>query len=267
MEKIRKRIGDIGLVPVVVIDDASKAIDTAKALLQGGVGVMEITLRTAAGLEAIHLVATECPEMLVGAGTVLTLEQCKEAIANGARFIVSPGFDPEIVDYCMQEQILICPGCVTPTEITAARKKGLSVLKFFPANIYGGLKAMKALAGPFGGVQFIPTGGIDLSNLEDYINSIIFAIGGGWLCSRDAINNGEFDEITQSCSKSVDVLLGLKDASDNSITLNELMEKGGKVVTKNRSRLAYQLVLRGFQVDTLHRDELHYVKSGITIII
>jgi 2-dehydro-3-deoxyphosphogluconate aldolase/(4S)-4-hydroxy-2-oxoglutarate aldolase len=175
MISVSERISNTGLVPVVVIDDASKAIATAVALTKGGVDVMEITMRTAAGMEAIRLVSESVPDMLVGAGTVLTMEQCKNAIKNGAKFIVSPGYDPEIVEYCISEGVLVCPGCVTPTEITAAIKKGLKVLKFFPANVYGGLKAIKALSGPFGGLKFIPTGGVDLNNLADFNNSVIFA--------------------------------------------------------------------------------------------
>ena len=162
------RIHATGLIPVVVIEDTATAVDTARALLAGGVDVMEITMRTEAGLEAIKLVCEACPDMLVGAGTVLTMEQCTAAIQNGAKFIVSPGYDPEIVEYCVDQRVDICPGCVTPTEITAGIKAGLTVLKFFPANIYGGLKAIKSLRGPFPMVRFIPTGGVSLANLSDF---------------------------------------------------------------------------------------------------
>jgi len=256
-----------GLVPVVVMDDASNAISTANALLQGGVNVMEITMRTAAGMESIRLVAEACPDMLVGAGTILTMDQCQQSIENGAKFIVSPGYDPEIVDYCRVKGIEICPGCVTPTEITAALKNGLKVLKFFPANIYGGLKAMKALSGPFGGIQFIPTGGIDLSNLAEFINPVVFAIGGAWLCSREAINSGEFEKITEACSKSVDILLDLEEDTGNSITMKELMKKGGTVSTRNITRLASQLKRRGFQAEAGLGGLLCFVKEGVTIVV
>jgi len=223
-------------------------------------------MRTAAGMEAIRLVSEAYPDMLVGAGTVLTMDQCKNAIKNGAKFIVSPGFDPEIVDYCISEGILICPGCVTPTEITAAIKKGLKVLKFFPANIYGGLKAIKALSGPFGGIKFIPTGGVDLSNLVDFNNPVIFAVGGGWLCSREDINLGKFDVITDACSKSVDVLLGLKDEAGSQVTLNSLMEKGGNVTTVSVPRLTSQLTRRGF-VATEIGTSVQFVKEDVTITL
>lgn len=266
MNDVKSRISNTGLVPVVVIDDATKAIATAFALLKGGVDVMEITLRTAAGLESIRLVSEAYPDVLVGAGTVLTLDQCKQAIANGAKFIVSPGYDPEIVDYCMKENIVICPGCVTPTEITAAIKKGLNVLKFFPANIYGGLKAIKALSGPFPGLKFIPTGGVDLSNLAEFINPAIFAIGGGWLCGRDDINNENYDTITEACSKSVDILLGLKDEAGNGVSLIELLEKGGTVTTINIPRTISQITRRGFK--EVENDEvLKFVKDDITIVV
>ncbi len=263
MNQTKERISNTGLVPVVVIDDASKAIETANALLKGGVDVMEITMRTAAGMESIRLVSEACPEMLVGAGTVLTLEQCKNAIKNGAKFIVSPGFDPEIVDFCIQQDIVICPGCVTPTEITAAMKKGLNVLKFFPANIYGGMKAIKALSGPFAGLKFIPTGGVDVSNLADFIHPVIFAVGGAWLCSREDINAERFDAITDACSKSVDILLGLKDKAQNSVSLSTLIENGGSVTTISMPKISSQLTRRGFR----ETENGTFVKENISIVV
>ena len=143
------RMGNAAVVPVVVLDDAADAVPTAKALLAGGVDVMEITFRTAAAADSIEAVAKECPDMLVGAGTVITLEQCKNAVACGAKFIVSPGFNEEIVVWCIEHGVGVTPGCVTPTEIMQAMACGLKVVKFFPANVYGGLSAMKALSGPF----------------------------------------------------------------------------------------------------------------------
>ena len=207
MNSTLKRIEACGLVPVVVFNDAANAVKTAEALLAGGVDVMEITLRTDAGIDAIELVAKECPDILVGAGTVLTMAQCKEAIKRGAKFIVSAGFDPDIVQYCLDQNVLPCPGCVTPTEITAALKLGLNVLKFFPANIYGGKAAMKALNGPFRSVRFIPTGGVNLDNLADF-GIVIAAVGGGWLCPTKAIDEGRFGDITDVCAKSVAVYRG-----------------------------------------------------------
>jgi len=192
-----KRLGNCGVVPVVVLDKVESAVPTANALQAGGVDVMEITLRTGAGLEAIQQVAKNCPEVCVGAGTILTLEQCKQAADAGAKFIVSPGFDREVVQWCLANKILVTPGCVTPTEITQALALGLEVVKFFPADVYGGLSAMKALSGPFGGVKFIPTGGVNGKNLSDYLSApFIHAVGGSWLCTKADIASGDFDKIT-----------------------------------------------------------------------
>jgi 2-dehydro-3-deoxyphosphogluconate aldolase/(4S)-4-hydroxy-2-oxoglutarate aldolase len=149
-------------------------------------------------------------DIVVGAGTVLSLDKCKEAISRGAGFVVSPGFDQEIVDYCIKNNVPVFPGCVTPTEITAAYKTGLKVLKFFPANVYGGLAAIKALSGPFPDVKFIPTGGVDNSNLAEFIIPQVFAVGGGWLCDRKHINAGNFGAITEVCTAAVKIVNQIK---------------------------------------------------------
>ena len=191
------RLKQSGVVPVVVLDDAKDAVATAKALLAGGVDVMEITFRTAAAADSIKAVTENCPDMLVGAGTVITLEQCKKAVECGAKFIVSPGFDPEVAAWCVERNVPITPGCVTPTEIVAAMKLGLNAVKFFPAGVYGGLKAMKALSAPFGGIKFIPTGGVDAKNLKEYLEApFVHAVGGSWLCLKKEIAAGNFDEVT-----------------------------------------------------------------------
>jgi len=184
----------------VVIDDAKDAAPTAEALLAGDAGVMEITLRTEAGIGAISNVARDFPGICLGAGTVLTVEQAKRAVGAGARFIVSPGFDADLVRWCLDHSVAVTPGCVTPTEITAAMAMGLNVLKFFPANIYGGIAAIKALAAPFGGVRFIPTGGISAKNLSEYaVSPFVFAVGGSWMCAKPDIAAGNFDKITALC--------------------------------------------------------------------
>ena len=159
------RISQSALIPVVVLDNSEDALPTANALLSGGVDVMEITFRTDAAAAAIHTVSERCPAMLVGAGTVLNLEQCRRAVELGARFLVSPGFDPAIVRWCVDRGVTIIPGCVTPSEIMSAIAMGLRVVKFFPANIYGGLEAMKALSAPFGSIRFIPPGGVGPRNV------------------------------------------------------------------------------------------------------
>ena len=206
---ILERIGKCGVVPVVVLDHISDALPTAKALLAGGVDVMEITLRTKAGLGSIKEVTKNCPEMCVGAGTVITLEQCKAAVEAGATFIVSPGFDPKVVSWCMDHDIAVTPGCVTPTEIMGAMDLGVKVFKFFPANVYGGLAAMKALAGPFGGIQFIPTGGVSAKNLGEYCEApFIHAVGGTWFCAKSDIATGDFEKITALSAEARRIVLG-----------------------------------------------------------
>ncbi len=206
-----ERLRNAGVVPVVVLERAEDAVPAARAMLAGGVDVMEITFRTAAAAEAIRNVAAECPEMLVGAGTVLTVEQCEKAVALGAKFIVSPGFDAEIVDWCVERGVAVAPGCVTPTEIMAALKRGLSVVKFFPAGIYGGLKAMKALAAPFGQVKFIPTGGVSADNLAEYAAApFVHAVGGSWLCPKADVAAGNFARIAELCAQSRRIVDGAR---------------------------------------------------------
>ena len=197
---VLERMANSGIVPVVVIDDAKDAVDTANAMLKGGIDVMEFTFRTAAAGEAIKNVSENCPDMLVGAGTVLNLEQCKTALSMGAKFIVSPGFNQEVVAYCIEKGVAVTPGCVTPTEITAAVNMGLKVIKFFPANVYGGLSAMKNLSAPFVGVKFLPTGGVNTENIKEYITApFIHAVGGSWVCPKALISAGDFDKITELC--------------------------------------------------------------------
>lgn len=208
---VLERLSNAGVVPVVVIEDVNDATPAAEAMLRGGIDVMEITLRTAAGLSAIRAVAKSCPAMLVGAGTVLTLEQCKQAVEAGARFIVSPGFNRAMVAWCVENGIAVTPGCVTPTEIMEAMEFGVKVIKFFPANVYGGLNAMKALSGPFGDIKFIPTGGVDAQNLKEYLGTpYVHAVGGSWLCAKKDIADGNFDKIEALCVEAKAVALGFE---------------------------------------------------------
>lgn len=208
---ILEKLGDAGIIPVVVLADKKDAVPCAKALLAGGIDVMEITFRTAAAAASIRMVAEECPDMLVGAGTVVTLDQCRRALECGAKFIVLPGYSEEIVAYCVERGVAVMPGCVTPTEIMAALAHGLKVVKFFPANVYGGLSAMKALAGPFPALRFVPTGGVSLENLTDFVSSpLVYAVGGSWLCSKTDIQSGNFDKITELCRRSRERMLGFE---------------------------------------------------------
>ncbi|MBO4578942.1 MAG: bifunctional 4-hydroxy-2-oxoglutarate aldolase/2-dehydro-3-deoxy-phosphogluconate aldolase [Clostridiales bacterium] len=201
-----------GIIPVVVIDDAADAVDTARALLAGGVSFMEITLRTACAPDAIRLVKENVPEMTVGAGTVLSLKAARTAIDAGATFIVSPGFVPEVADYCVTTSIPYIPGCVTPTEIIAAVSKGFDVVKFFPASVYGGIKAIKELASVFRSIKFLPTGGVNADNLEDYIREpYIAAVGGSWVCPAKLIASNNFEEITLRAKDAVDKIRAVRE--------------------------------------------------------
>lgn len=197
---VMERLANSIVVPVVVLEKAEDAVPTAKAMLAGGVDTMEITFRTACAPEAIKAVAENCPEVLVGAGTVINLEQCKLAVKMGAKFIVSPGYSEEIVSWCVEHSIPVTPGCVTPTEIMAAVNHGLKVIKFFPANVYGGLNAMKNLSAPFVGIQFLPTGGVNTANIKEYIDApFVHAVGGSWVCPKAEIAAGNFEKITRLC--------------------------------------------------------------------
>lgn len=199
------------VVPVVVLEDAKDAVSTANALLAGGVSVMEITFRTAAAADSIKAVAENCPDMLVGAGTVISLEQCKKAVDMGAKFIVSPGFNPSVVSWCMEHNVAVLPGCVTPTEIMSALELGVKVIKFFPANVFGGLSAMKALSGPFVGIKYIPTGGVNSQNIGEFVTApFIHAVGGSWVCTKKDISEGNFEKITALCKEARQNALGFE---------------------------------------------------------
>lgn len=185
-----------GVVPVVVLEDAKDAEPLAKALCEGGLPCAEVTFRTAAAEACIRIMAEKYPEMLIGAGTVLTTEQVDRAVAAGAKFIVSPGFDPEIVDYCLEKEIPVFPGCITPSEVAQAVKRGLKVVKFFPAEQFGGVATIKAMAAPYVGLKFMPTGGVSPKNLESYLSyDRIIACGGSWMVKGDLVKAGKFDEI------------------------------------------------------------------------
>lgn len=233
MNNVLERIGNMGLVPVVVIDDENLAVPAARALIDGGLGIMEITMRTEQGILAIKKVKEAFPDMLIGAGTVLSIEKAKESVDAGAEFIVSPGLDPKIVKWCIDSGIVITPGIVTPTEINHALEFGLTILKFFPANIFGGIKGCEALYGPYRMVKFIPTGGISDDNLQDFVNKpYIHAIGGGWLCKSADINGKKFDKITGIVKESIDRLLGFELAH---IGINTDNEKESLTIAKKFS--------------------------------
>ena len=197
MNEVLMQIRKTGIVPVVVLDDAKDAKGLGQALIEGGLPCAEVTFRTAAAEEAIRTMTREFPELLVGAGTVLTMDQAKRALDAGAKFMVSPGFDPQIVDFCLENGITITPGVATPTEIIMAMNKGLNVVKFFPAEPLGGLKMIKAIAAAFPEISFMPTGGISAKNVGEYLAcDRIAACGGSWMVKKDLIRAGKFDEIT-----------------------------------------------------------------------
>ncbi len=186
------------VIPVVVINDEKETIEILSKLREGGINCAEITFRTACAKEAIAIGTKAFEDMNIGAGTVINAEQVKSAVQAGARFIVSPGFSDEVARYCTDEKIPYYPGCVTPTEIMRALSYGLNVVKFFPAGVYGGLKAMKALSAPFPQVRFIPTGGVDLSNLKEYLDfDKVYAVGGSFMMKGDIVKNCK--EIVKIC--------------------------------------------------------------------
>jgi len=201
---VMERMEQLRIVPVVVLDEVRDAVPLARAMQAGGLPCAEVTLRTSAGLGSIEKMR-ELGDVLVGAGTVITLEQCKDALSAGARFIVSPGLNEKIVEHCLARDIAVLPGCVTPTEIMRAMELGLGTVKFFPANVYGGLSAMKALAGPFPGIRFVPTGGVNGDNLAEYLAApYVRAVGGSWLCAKSDVNAGNFEQITRACRDAVE---------------------------------------------------------------
>lgn len=208
MDSITKRISDIGVVPVIKLSYPERdAAPLAKALTEGGVPVAEVTFRAAGADIAIKAMKETCPDMIVGAGTVLTTEQIDKAIAAGAQFIVTPGFDPELVAYCQEKNIPVFPGCTTPTDYHAALKFGLEVLKFFPAEQSGGLAKIKAMSAPFPMIKVMPTGGISLKNLKDYIsNPVIAACGGSYMVTASLIEGQKWDEIIDLCKQSVAIV-------------------------------------------------------------
>ncbi len=207
MNTILKQFQKLGVIPVVVLDDAKDAEALAGALCKGGLPCAEVTFRTAAAEESIRIMAEKFPDMLVGAGTVLSVEQVDRAVAAGAKFIVSPGLNPKVVRYCVEKNIPITPGVQTPSEIEQALEFGLEVVKFFPAEAAGGLKMIKALAGPYVNLKFIPTGGITTKNAPEYLAfDKILAVGGSWVAKKDLVNAGKFAEIEAITRESVEMV-------------------------------------------------------------
>lgn len=211
MHDTLKKIGDLGIVPVVKIDNARDAVPLVQALLDGGLPVAEITFRTDAAEESIRSISAALPQVLVGAGTVLTTDQAERALKAGAEFIVTPGFSAAVVKYCNERGVPVTPGIATPTEIQMALEHGVDIVKFFPADAFGGIKALKAMSAPYGKVKFIPTGGINAANLAEYILfPKVHACGGSWMVKDELIKAGQFAEVTRLTREAIDVMLGFE---------------------------------------------------------
>lgn len=211
MNELTDKITGTGIVPVIVINDVSKAEGLARALCAGGIPVAEVTFRTENAAEAISVMARKVPEIIVGAGTVHTAEQAEAAVKSGAKFIVTPGFSKSTAQWCVENRIPVFPGCTSPSDIEAAMALGLSTVKFFPAEAYGGVKTLKSLAGPYGGIHFLPTGGINAKNVADYLAlKNVAACGGSWMVPTPFVEQGEFSAITALCRDAVRCAYGFE---------------------------------------------------------
>ncbi len=211
MNEILDKISKLGIVPVIALNDSKDAAPLAKALCEGGLPCAEVTFRTDAAEDSIRIMAKEFPDMLIGAGTILTTDQVDRAIAAGAKFIVSPGLNPKVVKYCVDKGIPITPGCTNPSDIEQAIECGLDVVKFFPAEACGGLEMIKAMSAPYSKIKFMPTGGICTKNLITYLDfNKIIACGGSWMVNNELIKNGNFNEITSLTKDAVSLMLGFE---------------------------------------------------------
>ena len=204
---IYEKIKGFKIIPVAVINNLKDAIPLGKALIEAGLPVLEITFRTKAAAEAIQKVSKELPEIYIGAGTVLNIEQVKKAIKAGSKFIVSPGFNPKVVDYCVENNIMIIPGLNTPTMIEWALERGITFVKFFPADLSGGPKMLKILSGPYPQMRFLPTGGVNSNSMLDYLKlPNVLVVGGSWIVKKDLISTGKFDEITKLTKEALSII-------------------------------------------------------------
>lgn len=286
-DTILSKFQQIGIVPVVKIDDATKAEGLAKAMLDGGIPCIEITFRTAAAEEAIKRVTKAYPEMLVGAGTVINVEFAEKAVAAGAKFIVAPGFNPSVVDWCIERNVPVLPGVCTPSDIEAGLSRGLSTLKFFPAEASGGVNMLKNFAGPFPNLTFIPTGGIGLHNILDYAKQPnILAVGGSWMVKPELIEAEDWPAITKLCSDAVAAVQGLefahvginnknKDEAEKAIALLEnfgMVRKDGRSSTFMDTTIEVMpIVFRGemghlgFRCLSVERTMSYLATKGLTV--
>ncbi len=242
MDKVLEQISKIGIVPVIALDDKKDAEPLAKALCDGGLPCGEGTFRTAAAEDSIRIMTEKFPDMLVGAGTVLTTEQADRAVKAGAKFIVSPGLNPKVVEHCVKNGYPVCPGCSSPSDIETALELGLDTVKFFPAEAAGGLPMIKAMSAPYTSVKFMPTGGINADNLVEYLSfKKIIACGGSWMVKKDLIAAGEFNKITALTRQAVSNMLGFEvdhigineESEDKALALASCFEKLFGFTAKN----------------------------------
>ena len=202
MSDIFERIGEYGIVPLVTLDDPNDAVPLARALVEGGIPIAEVTFRTAAGGESIKRMAKEVPEIIVGSGTVHTVDQAKETVDNGGKFVITPGFNAKVVEWCVNNNVPVCPGTVVPSDIEEAMNYGLKVVKFFPAEAYGGINTIKNLAAPFSGIKFVPTGGVGLHNLRDYLDlPNVAAVGGSFVPPAKMVKEKDWEGIVKTCKE------------------------------------------------------------------
>ena len=298
MNKVVEELGKIGIVPVIALDDAKDAEPLAKALIEGGLPCAEVTFRTEAAEESIKIMSEKYPELIVGAGTVLTPEQADRAMAAGSKFIVSPGLNPKDVKHCLDKGYPIVPGTSNPSDVETAIELGLDTVKFFPAEAAGGLKMIKSMAAPYTKMHFMPTGGINADNLKSYLDfNKIVCCGGSWMVKKDMVTAGDFEGIKNLTKQAVDTMLGFEvrhvgvnlasadEADELADTLNdmfsfekkvgnssifsgtgfELMKKPGRgtnghiaIATNYIERAIYHLEKRGFEFD----KESTVIKEG-----
>jgi 2-dehydro-3-deoxyphosphogluconate aldolase/(4S)-4-hydroxy-2-oxoglutarate aldolase len=266
------RIEHIGLIPVIKIEDAADAAPLCRALADGGLPVAEITFRTPAAEEAIRRASAELPDVLVGAGTVLTVDQAARAIAAGAKYIVSPGLNPAVVGHCVERGVPVLPGCATPSDIEAALGFGLDTVKFFPAEALGGLKLIEAMSAPYGGISFVPTGGIGEKNAREYLAfPKVRAIGGSWMAPAEMIRARDWVGITARAKAAVALVIGLEleivelpgaraDAQQLEDLLGGVLRLGGAriaLTTTNLKRAIYHLGLRGYAFEPARDGVAH----------
>jgi len=256
MNEVLEKIGELGIVPVVKIEKTEDALPLGKALIDGDLPIAEITFRTSVAEESIKTLTRKLPELLVGAGTVLTVEQTKKAVSAGAKFIVSPGFNPRVVDYCIKNSIPVIPGINNPTQIEMALEREIEVAKFFPAEASGGLALLKSMSAPYTGIKFIPTGGINQNNLCSYLsNNKVHACGGSWMVKAELISSGNFDEITRLTKEAVSIMLGFEFAH---LGINE--------ESKDKALNSANLLSRLFYLPVKEGTSSFFAGSGFEVI-